>query len=77
MVEHVPGLGMAEDEIVVVLEMGALAQRRQLAAEACGHRHRAPLVGLGRVHLPAREVVSRTDTEAWSISSHLSPSSSP
>ncbi len=42
-------------------EAGASAQVFELAGEPCGHRDRAAFVGLGGVHLPAREVVGDAD----------------
>src|SRR5664280_1765326 len=60
-VEDVPRVGVAEDEIPVCGEAGASAQVFELAGEPCGHRDRAAFVGLGAVHLPAREVVGDAD----------------
>jgi hypothetical protein len=48
---------MAEDEVVVCAVGRALGVKLQLSRQAVGHRHRASLVGLGAVELPAGEVV--------------------
>ena len=56
-----PGVGVAEDEIPSCGEARASAEVFELAGEPCGHRDRAAFVGLGGVHLPAREVVGDAD----------------
>jgi hypothetical protein len=56
-VEHVPGFGVAQDEVTVASVARALVQGFELAGEPRGHRDRAAFVGLGSVHPPAREVV--------------------
>jgi hypothetical protein len=43
------------------------AQRRS----GCGHRHRAALVGLGRVHLAAREVVRDSNARGVDVDVEL------